>query len=144
MVKDIFNAVGQFLYDLYPEWDIYKEYPKRDFEPPAFVLTTTGGNMVRRLSDETIDRGLDYQNFIINIFNFDIIELAEATRQIKMRLRRVHLENGDVIKVVRKNSSVNATEGHATVSFTVLVSETIEYGKKPAMERLNFKESVNG
>lgn len=144
MVEEIFNGIGLFLEGLYPGYGIFKGYPKRDLEPPAFVITTTGGNMKKRLSDETIDRGLDYQNYIINIFNFDVTQLAEATREIKLRLNRLPLENGDYIKVVRRNSSVNFNDGHATVSFTVLVSETIKNGDKPRMENLDFKESLNG
>lgn len=144
MVELLYEAVGQLLHGLYPEYDIYKEYPERDFEPPAFVLTTTGGNTQKRLSDSSVDRGLDYQNYIINIFNFDVIQLAEATREIKLRLRRIDLGNGDVIKVVRRNSSINVSEGHASVSFTVLVSTTINYGDKPRMKNLDFKENVHG
>lgn len=144
MIEQVFEAIGRFLNHHFPDYDIYSEYPNRDFDMPAFVIVTTGGNMVKRLSDRTIHRGIDYQNYIVNIFDMDLYSLAETTRELKVRLNRIDLENGDSFRVLRKNSSININEHHATVSFTIPVSEYMELEKLPRMTNLSFKENVNG
>lgn len=144
MISQVYEAIADFLHTLYPEYDIYPEYPPNDFEPPAFVVMTTGGNMVRRLSDDTIHRGIDYQNYIIYVFNQDIFELVDITRDIKVRLQVLELKNGEAYRVMRKNSNVNTNEHTSSITFTIAVSEVMKYKEQPKFQRLSFEENFDG
>ena len=144
MLEQVYNALADFLNECYPDYDIYSEYPEQDFVPPAFVIVTTGGNMQRRISDDSIYRGIDYQNYIINIFDNNLFSLIETTRDLKVRLQTIDLANGESFRVTRKNSNINVSEKHGTVTFTIPVSVTMKLKELPKFQSFIFKENMNG